>query len=329
MVTAHRSSRVSLLHSAVPRDPRPLPPPPLLPLNRSTLSRIVFAIAAFSSNGHAQQRTALGAVQELLDADRAFAAAAEQRSVVDALMPMFAPEVSMQTPSGFVNGRDSVLAALHRNRANIAGRVRWTPVRGGVSADGTHGFTFGYMTLERADTAAVQLKYMSYWVRGASGWRVVAYKRGVSPSGTPEIRELAPSLPVTWHATLTNAATAARDLADAERAFSVLASEVGLREAFRRTGAPDAVNMGGGRSPSFVVGPDAIGAGVGEGEPPGGSALSWGSDRVIVAPSGDLGVSIGTIVAPGRNAGDAKLRIPFFTIWRRDSATEPWRYIAE
>jgi hypothetical protein len=51
---------------------------------------------------------------------------------------------------------------------------------------------------------------------------------------------------------------------------------------------------------------------------------------VIVAASGDLGVTIGMIRpnAPGAD-GKPQPPIPFFTIWRRDGLNGPWRYIAE
>lgn len=274
--------------------------------------------------------SATEAVEQLLAADRRFAAAAPQRKVVDALDAMFAPDVSMQTPQGFVNGRDAVLAALRANPVNERGSLTWVPIRGGISADGHHGFTFGYMTHRRDDSTSVPIKYMAYWVRREDGWRVAVYKRSVSPGAPGSLAPMAPSLPAQWGTMLPNASTASRDLAAAEAAFSDLAGKVGLREAFRINGTADAVNMGGGASASFVVGANAIADQVGQGESPGtGSALRWGSDRVIVAASGDLGISIGTIVAPPRAAGGAPARIPFFTIWRRNSAGEPWRYVAE
>ena len=58
--------------------------------------------------------------------------------------------------------------------------------------------------------------------------------------------------------------------------------------------------------------------------------VSWGADKTIVAASGDFGVTLGYIVpnAPGAG-GKPQPRRPFFTIWRRDSPKDPWRYIAE
>jgi hypothetical protein len=95
-------------------------------------------------------------------------------------------------------------------------------------------------------------------------------------------------------------------------------------------GAPDAVNAGGAGNREFVRGNDAIGRLIGNG-PPGGS-ISWGPSRVLVAPTGDLGVSIGTIrmTTPATATAAAQTReVPFFTIWRRAGPGAPWKYVAE
>jgi ketosteroid isomerase-like protein len=275
-------------------------------------------------------RTPVEAVEALMATDRRFATEARQHAIPQALGAMFAPDVSMQTPQGFVEGREAVTAALRATAVNQRGFLAWEPIRGGISADGQHGFTFGYMTHHLPDGTPAALKYMAYWVKAPDGWRVAVYKRSASAAAPAARSRMAPSLPTGWGVTLPSAATAARDLAAAESAFSDLAATVGLRKAFRQYGTADAVNMGGAASTAYVVGADAIADHVGRGEPPGsGSALRWASDRVIVAASGDLGVSIGTIVAPPRTTGGEPVRIPFFTIWRRGGANDPWRYIAE
>ena len=57
-------------------------------------------------------------------------------------------------------------------------------------------------------------------------------------------------------------------------------------------------------------------------------SLAWAPDRVIVASSGDLGVTIG-MIHPNRPEAGQPTNFPFFTIWRRPSASAPWRYVAE
>ena len=85
------------------------------------------------------------------------------------------------------------------------------------------------------------------------------------------------------------------------------------------------MNMGG--AGAIRVGLDAVTSGFPEGET--ASPLHWGTDRAIVASSGDLGVSIGTIYPNGPVAEGQPASIPFFTVWRRDGPGQPWRYVAE
>ena len=88
--------------------------------------------------------------------------------------------------------------------------------------------------------------------------------------------------------------------------------------------SPSMTWTGGGAD--FTYGNEAIGAGFGN-DP--GSPLTWAPDGVLVAGSGDLGITYGYLhrvgeVPPGRLA-----RIPWFTVWRRVSPQVPWRYVAE
>src|SRR5207248_2668477 len=82
------------------------------------------------------------AVDDLLAADRAFAAASAKTDLVSGLTAMFADDVVIPMPPGqFVDGRTAVAAALRTNADNLTSRTDWTPMRGGISSDGQHGFT--------------------------------------------------------------------------------------------------------------------------------------------------------------------------------------------
>jgi hypothetical protein len=203
-------------------------------------------------------------------------------------------------------------------------------VRGGVSADGLHGFTFGYMTLYKPDNTSTPLKYLAYWVRTPEGWRVAALKRRPRPAGTVRLDPMAPALPSRIVPPTTDPAAIAaakKSLEQAERDFSDEAQTIGLGPAFEKYGRVDAVNMGGPADPGFVVGAAAIGRSVSGGEAPAPSPLSWGPDKSLVASSGDLGITFGTIRQNKPQEGRGP--IPFFTIWWRPSPDKPWRYIAE
>ncbi len=281
----------------------------------------------------ARQATPQSVVEELLATDRAFSGAGATSDVVNGLSAMFAEEVVMPNPAGIAFGKQEAIEALRANPVNANGRIEWTPLRAGISGDGRHGFTAGFVSLHRADGTTMPQKYLAYWGKQATGWRVLAYKRGQAkamPPLTPMANVLPPKLEEPAK-DVTVIEQYRKSLADAETAFSNEAQKIGTGAAFTLYGSPDALNLGGLDTPTFLIGNQAIGAAVGGGEPPTGSRVRWGPDvKTIVAASGDFGVTIGHIFPnePGADGKPQPAR-PFFTIWRRASVTDPWRYIAE
>ena len=276
--------------------------------------------------------TPQSAVDELLAADRAFAAASAGTDLVSGLSAMFADDVVIPMPPGqFVDGKAAVVAALRANTDNLTSRTEWTPVRAGISADARHGFTFGYMTIRRKDGDDLPLKYLSYWVKQPAGWRVAAFKRSRANAAPPSRSPIAPALPeriVEPTGDAARLAAAKASLDQAERAFSKEAQRIGLGPAFAQFGSADAINLGRPDDAAIVTSAANIARMVGEGLAEGTSPVSWAPERVIVASSGDLGVTIGWIV-PNMPTPDRPARNPFFTIWRRETLTAPWRYVAE
>ncbi len=275
------------------------------------------------------------AVDELLATDRAFSAASARTDMISGLSAMFAADVTMQMPGGqFAEGAAKAAHALRAaNPDHARSRLTWAPVRGGVSADGLHGFTFGYSTVSTPDGTQSPGKYLAYWVKEPAGWRVTAYRRTRRPAGNVSLALMPAAAPTRIIPRSTDSAATARfreSLDSAERTFSHDAQTIGLGPAFVRYGRADAINLGGPNDTSLVVGAAAIGRLVSDGEPATGSSVSWSPDKVIVASSGDLGVTIGFIRpnAPPA-AGTPAVRFSFFTIWYRASVADPWRYIAE
>jgi len=286
---------------------------------------VAMSVAAFG-------QTPQSAVDELLAADTAFSASSARTDLVSGLTPMFADDVVIPSPPGqFVEGKAAVVAMLRANPDNARSRTEWTPVRGGVSADRQQGFTVGFMTLRRPDDTMLRLKYLAYWVKHAEGWRVAAYKRARAGDAAPPLALMEPALPMQLVPPSTDAAAIARhrdSLDHAERAFSDAAQTIGLGAAFARFGHADAVNLGGASDPGLVVGAENIARLVAAGQPSRGSTLSWAADKVIVASSGDLGLTIG-MIHPNAPVAGQPASFPFFTIWRRADPSGPWRYIAE
>src|SRR5437868_813005 len=217
--------------------------------------------AFFLLVGPAAARSAQANVDALLAADRAFsAAAARTPSAADALAAMFDPEIVAPIPGrGLVVGRQALLEILRAAPGFAEPGISWAPVRGGISADGSQGFTFGFMTMSGGDPARRDRKYLAYWVRRPQGWRVVAYRVNVRQPGEVSTAMLAPSLPAFTARPRSDPrliAAQQASLAAAEHAFSDRAQQVGLRTAFREFGRADAMNMY--RGAGFDIGLDAI-----------------------------------------------------------------------
>lgn len=257
-------------------------------------------------------------VDGLLAADRAFAAQSAGTGLIPGLTAMFDRDVLLPGPGGtFASGKAAAAAALAANPANATSTVTWAPVRGGVSADGRQGFTFGYMTVTRAGGEQVPVKYLAYWIRRPAGWRVRAYSRAGVPAGAGRTAMLAPALP---GGAVTDGDARASVMA-AEQAFSDAAQRIGLGPAFAANGRADAMNKGG--APGFTIGAAAIGKELDEGTTT--SSVRWAADDALVAASGDLAITWGRIFT---NAAPDKAPAAFFTVWKREPGG-PWRYIAE
>jgi len=299
---------------------------PPMNMHRHFLSTAALLIV--SNSASAQTTDPRKAVDELLAVDREHAKRARNTNVVDALGGLFADDVFLSAYGAFHRGRDSALSRLRAVPENLTARIEWSPIRGGISGDGQHGFTYGFVTLVRADSTMLPLKYLAYWIRKPEGWKVVVYRRAPRAEGNVPTGMRDPSIPEKGVPVTRDAAVVARhakSLGDAERDFSTLAGKIGLGPAFTRNSAPDAMNVGGGQSADFLYGPEAIGAGVGAGEN-GPSTLTWGPDTVLVASSGDLGVTIGHINAPASGNQPAR-RLPFFTVWKKVGGV--WKFVAE
>ena len=294
----------------------------------AAIAAIILTVPASVGAAGAQTTAYEVLVDELLAADRAFSEASAKLDLVDGLAAMFDADTVMPVPGGFARGKNEITAALKGNPANAGSRASWTPIRGGISADGTHGFTQGFMTITADGKPDRKAKYLAYWVRKPEGWRVAVYKRNGRPDGEVLRNMMAPSLPEARLAPATDSAALEAyraSLDKAERSFAADAQVIGIGPAFVKYGRPDATNMGGG--PGFTVGNVKIGAEVASG---GGPGVDWAPDGgVLVAPTGDFGITWGLIRPNGAVPEGQPAAFPYTTIWRRAGPDQPWRYVAE
>ena len=267
-------------------------------------------------------------VDELLAADRAFATASAQLDPVSGITAMLDDEAAMPLPGkGILTGKAAVTEAFRASPAFKEGHVSWSPVRGGIAADGTQGFTYGFLAVGSGDEAKRNRKYLAYWIKRPAGWRVVAYRQIPREAGEVSTAMLDPALPAFAARPLSDPAIVARhqeSLAAAEKSFSDHAQNVGLKTAFRDFGREDSMNMYAGAG--FAVGLDAVVANFKEEGP---AKINWSTEKSFVASSGDLGVSIGMIRPNDPPKAGEPDGFPFFTVWKRDDPKSPWKYIAE
>src|SRR3546814_339279 len=143
------------------------------------LNPMLFAAALFTTPATPQT-----VVDDLLNVDRSFSSAAAATDPASGLATMLDADAVTPVPGkGIVEGRDAVTAVLRSSLLARGDKIGWTPIRGGVSADGTHGFTFGYLTLEGGDPRVTAQKYLSYWIKRPEGWRVAVFKQMPRPAG--------------------------------------------------------------------------------------------------------------------------------------------------
>lgn len=275
--------------------------------------------------GPASAQDARLLASQLLAADRAFSTAGAKANIVDSIGGMLTENAVMPTPKlDFAIGKSAIIETLKSNPANANATAEWSPVRAGISADGTQGFTYGFMFIHETGKPDRRAKYLSYWIRRPEGWRVAFYKRALSAEGNVTTR-LEPAVPE--ELVEANPQRLQENLASlkaAEQAFSDRAQEVGVGPAFLEFGSEDAMNMGSGSD--FTFGNTAIAKLVGEGNT---TPITWGPDKgALVASSGDLGVTWGYIRPKEPKAGEPAA-FPFFTVWRKAAPDQPWRYVAE
>lgn len=263
-------------------------------------------------------------LQSLLSAEHDLSQAAATKAPADGIGAMLGPDVVLMTRGGPVRGHDAAVASLASNPANKGTGARWHSIRSGISADGQHGFTMGYLDLAGGDPAVSHRRYLAYWIHGPDGWRVAAFKQAIRPADEVEIKDQGSVVPAS--ATAPAGGDQVKSLVDTEQAFSDRAQKVGLYQAFDEFGRTDAMHLSS--KAGFAVGRAAITQNVGDPNDH-KSPVHWSAETAIVAPSGDLGVTIGTIKTNEPPPQGQPGEIPFFTIWQRDSIDQPWRYVAE
>lgn len=117
-----------------------------------------------------EEELAIAAVEELLDADRAFAAMAQAEGVPAAFTAYAAEDALMVSSENIVSGREGVTQRFANWPAGA--RLEWAPETGRVASRGDMGWTWGNSAYVAADGTRTPGRYITVWKRDHEGnWR--------------------------------------------------------------------------------------------------------------------------------------------------------------
>jgi ketosteroid isomerase-like protein len=268
----------------------------------------------------------------LLRADLGRADSVARLGVAAGLASNFAADaVYLRGGLPIVRGRSAAAAIVAAESLGAGTAVRWQPVRAEASADGRSGYSYGYTIISAPATAAgapsIRVdRYISFWRRDDTGWRIVAYAEtyGAPPSPLTLPREALSA--AVADVPMAPARGALEEVRAADAAFSTLAQRVGTGRAFGEYAAENAQIFS--TPGEFITGPRAISESFGQSGS--GGALVWHPVAGDVAESGDLGVTVGNAVFTGqREDGGPIIRYSkYLTVWKKQRDGS-WRYVVD
>ena len=237
----------------------------------------------------------------LLAADRALAITSAAFTDSGAYLHPGAPLIGgAKNISAFLSGDTSM-----RN-------VVRTPAYADVSSDGTLGYTYGWTR-----SPGERGKYLACWRKLPEGWRLSAYAR-TQPVPVADSVPLPIPRKAAMDATVRGRADPA-ELLRVDSAFAAMSVSQGGKAAFLAFASEDAVGLGGGAQMS--EGRDAIAAGF-DGFPA-GAVLEWWPLSAQIAPSGDLGCTVGEARITSLHHYSK-----YLTIWKRQRDGS-WKFVAD
>jgi ketosteroid isomerase-like protein len=254
----------------------------------------------------------------------------------DGTIPLLAPNVVyLRAGAPIAFGIDATRAVFAATAESAGTRLSWQPLGGAVSRDLSAAYTYG-VAVRATPAAPPQFgRYIAFWERERRGpWRIAAYTEVNGPTAQVTHERAARSgdgdvvpsdvLAPTPRAAKADAAERTR-LRAADSSFSDLSYRMGVAFAFSNTVAPDGVVFG---DPQLVIGSDAIEeyftARAAQ------SSLVWQPTLTWVAPSHDLGFTVGESTSTGRGASGAAVQRmgKYLTIWERQK-DGTWKFLVD
>ena len=246
----------------------------------------------------------------LLTADRSLSDKTAARGMVQGFLPTMTEGAAYLYPGApLLRGADHIRTFLET--ADTIVTPTWTPAFADVSADGWLGYTYGW-----THAGGTRGKYLACWRKTGSVWRLAAY---ASTRPVPVPDSAAPAGPTDALGAQVRGRADPSELFRADSAFAALSVTSGAKNAFLAFSADEAMAFGGGTQ--MTHGRQAIGAGF-DGFPA-GAVLEWWPVAAEIAPSGDLGCTVGEARIASLNHYSK-----YLTIWRRQP-DGTWKFVAD
>jgi ketosteroid isomerase-like protein len=274
---------------------------------------------------------AQAAHDELLRADLARADSVIRRGMPDGLAANLTEDVVyLRGELPILRGRAAVRAIAAAESIAAPFAVRWQPVRAEASRDGKSGYSYGYTIVSSATpngSPSIRVdRYIAFWRHLPVGWRIAAYAETYGAPPTPlSMPETAASATVP-DVPMPTRSGALEEIRSADAEFSADAAKHGTGVAFGRYAAADAQMFSG--PGEFITGPHAISESFGP--PTEKNTLIWHPVHGEVAPSGDLGFTVGNAVFTGVREDGAKIErfSKYLTVWKKQRDGS-WRYVVD
>jgi len=255
-----------------------------------------------------------GTVEEVLAADRAFAAQASETGAQSAFLEALGADAILFRPLA-VNGREWL-----QTHEQASGRLEWSPAAAAISCDGQLALTLGPWTY-RQQSATASGHYLTVWRRDAAGdWAVVLDHGIEDASGVAGMASIASLLAANWPQGAARQCGRGGDssgVAQADRAVNEAIRGQGLDAALRGLAGPRTLLLRDGHAPAGAA-PDWP-----RDESILGAPLDATTGGTFAAPGSDLGYSYGEIAARAGAPSPTAVRAVYVRIWVREGAA--WR----
>jgi ketosteroid isomerase-like protein len=283
----------------------------------------------FTGESLALPPEAEAAHDELFNADITRGDVVRRKGLSDGFVAAFADDaVYLRGGLPILRGNRAIRAVVAAESANAGLAVRWQPVRAEVSRDRASGYTYGYTVVGNArEESSLRVdRYIAFWRKGASGWRIAGYAEtyGAPPAPFPVPAAAMDGMLADVAMSATRAPV--DPLRAADVAFARDAERLGAGEAFGRYAAPDAQMFSA--AGEFITGPQAISASFGPAVA--NSSFTWQPVYGEISGAGDLGFTVGNaVVTLERQDGAAVVRYSkYLTIWKRQQ-DGVWKYVVD